>query len=57
MVLFKNARDRQQIQTLATQMYSDRSKYFQDKFEKATKKKHGILIYDLRPNTMEKIVL
>ena len=54
MVLFKNVRDRQQIKTLATQMYPNRSKYFLDKFEKATNKKYGKLILDLRPNTLEK---
>ena len=52
MVLFKNPRDRQQIQTLARQMYPNCSKYFLDKFEKATNKKLGKLI-DLHPNTRE----
>ena len=50
MVLFKNARDRQQIQTLARQIYPHRSKYFLGKSERATNKKHGILIVDLRSN-------
>ena len=48
----KNPRERQQIQTLARQMYPNCSKYFLDKFEKATNKKLGKLI-DLHPNTRE----
>ena len=35
-------------------MYSNRSKYFLDKFEKATNKRYGTLILNLCPNTMEK---
>ena len=53
MVSLKNAEDKQQIKTLATQMYPNRSKYFLDKFEKAFNKKYGKLIIDLHPNTRE----
>ena len=54
MVLSKNPRDRQQVQTLARLMYPNRSKYFLNEFERATNKKHGELVKDLHPITREK---
>ena len=54
MVLFDNPRDRQQIRTLASQMYPGDSSNFMDKFKKATSKPYGKLILDLRPNVLEK---
>ncbi len=53
MVLFKNARDRQQIKTLAMQMYPQKWKNFLEHFEHETSKPYGKVIIDLRPNTRE----
>ena len=54
MVLFDNPRDRQQIKTLARQMYPGDSSNFMEKFKKATSRPYGKLILDLRPNVLEK---
>ena len=54
MVLFENARDRQQIKTLAKQMYPDKWTSFMDRFNKETKKPYGRMIVDLRPGILEK---
>ena len=54
MVLFENARDRQQIKTLAKQMYADKWTSFMDRFNKETKKPYGRMIIDLRPGILEK---
>ena len=65
MVLSKNPRDRQQIKTLARQMYPQEWMTFLEKFRKETDKsklikkskmliKNGKLILDLRPNVPEK---
>ena len=54
MVLFKNPRDRQQIKTLARQMYPDDWLNFMKVFKKETDKPYGKLIIDLRPNVLEK---
>ena len=53
MVLFKNPRDRQQIKTLARQMYPDNWINFMERFNRATNKPYGKLIIDLRPNVLE----
>ena len=53
MVLFKNARNRQQIKTLAMQMYPQKWKTFMEHFEYETNKPYGKVIIDLRPNTRE----
>ena len=53
MVLFKNARDRQQIKTLARQMYPQKWKNFMEHFEYETSKPFGKVIIDLRPSTGE----
>ena len=54
MVLFENARDRQQIKTLAKQMYPDKWMSFMDRFKKETAKPYGRMIVDLRPGIAEK---
>ena len=54
MVLFANPRDRQQIKTLAQQIYPGDSSNFIKKFKKATSKPYGKLILDLGPNILEK---
>ena len=51
LVLFKNARDKSQVQHLARQMYPGQSKFFQEVFEDATKKPFGYLLVDLKPMT------
>ena len=53
MVLFKNARDHQQIKTLAMQMYPQKWKKFMEHFEYETSKPYGKVIIDLSPNTRE----
>jgi hypothetical protein len=53
MVLYKNPRDRQQIKTLAMQMYPQKWRPFLEQFEHETSKPYGKIIIDLRPNTRE----
>ena len=53
MVLYKNPRDRQQIKTLAMQMYPEKWRRFLEQFEHETSKPYGKIIIDLRPNTKE----
>ena len=47
MVLFENARDRQQIKTLAKQMYPEDWSSFVARFKKETRKPYGRMIIDL----------
>ncbi len=54
MVLFRNPRDRQKIETLARQMYPQGWMTFLGKFRKETDKPYGKLIFDLHPNVSEK---
>ena len=54
LVLFKNPRDRQQIQTLARQMYPNNWRKFLEYFEYETSKPYGKVIIDLNPETLEK---
>ena len=49
MMLFANPRDRQQIKTLARQMYPGDSSTFAENFKKTTSKPYWKLILDLRP--------
>jgi hypothetical protein len=51
MILFRNPRDKQQIQILARQMYPNNSKYLIESFEDATAKPHGYLLLDLNQNS------
>ncbi len=51
LVLFNNPVDKQQIMTLARQMYPDQSHTFLAKFERATATPYGHLIIDLKPRT------
>lgn len=46
-VLFKNPRDKSQIEILARQMYPKESKVITEIYEDATKKAHGYLFIDL----------
>lgn len=50
-VCFKNPRDKQQIRTLAQQIYPEKPKYVQEAFIDATSKPHGYLLFDLKQST------
>lgn len=52
-VIFKNPRDRQQIATLARQMYPGNSKKLLDAYENAVSFPYGSLILDLKQTTPE----
>lgn len=52
-VLFKNARDRQQVQTLARQIYPHQPKALEEAFSDATRRSYGYLVLNLRPTTDE----
>ena len=51
MILFKNARDQQQIQTLARQMFPNGWRKFLEHYEEATGQLYGHVILDLHPST------
>ena len=51
MVLFKNARDQSQIQTLARQMFPSDWREFINHYKKETSKEFGHVILDLHPRT------
>ena len=51
MVLFKNARDKAQIQTLGRQMFPTDWRSFLQHFEAETSKEYGHVIIDLHPST------
>ena len=51
--LFRNPRDKQQIDTLARQMYPTSRKFLVDAFHDATKDPYGYLLLDLRAETPE----
>ena len=50
-VLFKNPRDRAQIQHLARQVFPEDSRFLQQSFADATAKPHGYLVLDLKQDT------
>ena len=52
-ILFKNPRDRQQISTLARQMYPGQSQFLVEAFQDATQDAYGYLLLDLKPTTPE----
>lgn len=52
-VCFKNPRDKQQIRTLAHQVYPENPKYIQEAYIDATTKPHGYLLLDLQQSTPE----
>ena len=54
MVLFENARDRQQIETLAKQMYLKSWSSFMVRFKKESSKPYGRMIIYLLPGVAEK---
>lgn len=52
-VVFKNPRDRSQIQHFARQLYPENSKFIQEAYTDATKIPHGYLLLDLKQSTPE----
>ena len=55
--LFRNNRDRLQINCLGRQMYPGRVKFFQEAYEDATKEKYGYLFIDLKTDTPDELRL
>jgi hypothetical protein len=53
LVLFNNPVDRQQVMTLARQMYPENPQYVLRHFKEATSKPYGYLLIDLKPTTPE----
>lgn len=53
MVIFKNPRDRAQIQHMARQIYPENSKFLQEAYYDATSTPHGYLLLDLKQSTPE----
>ena len=53
MVLFKNPRDRTQIQHLARQLYPEDSKFLQEAYYDSTAKPYSYLVIDLKQSTPE----
>ena len=51
MVLFKNPRDEQQIQTLARQVFGRNSEKLMSFYRKETNKSYGFVVLDLHPST------
>lgn len=54
-VIFKNPRDRAQVQYLARQLYPEDTRFFQDAYLDATSIPHGYLLVDLKQNTPENV--
>ena len=52
-VLFKNPRDRAQIQHLARQIYPEDGKFLQEAYQDATAKGHGYLMIDCKQSTLD----
>ena len=52
-VLFKNPRDKSQIDTIARQMYPGKVKFLRDAFQDATKEPFTYLLIDMHPETPE----
>ena len=57
LVMFKNPRDATQITYLARQMYPKKSKFVLDSFADATSKPYSYLVFDLKPETEDKLRL
>jgi len=57
LALFNSPIDKQQVMTLARQMYPDNYQYFMRHFSEATCKPFGYLLVDLKPTTMESLRL
>ena len=57
MVIFRNPRDKSQINHLAKQMYPGNIKYMQQSYNDATSEPYGYLLIDLKPETSDEIRL
>lgn len=57
LVIFRNPRDKSQINHLAKQMYPGNIKFLQESFKDATSKPYGYLLIDFKPETEEEIRL
>ena len=53
LVLFKNARDKLQILTLAKQMYPGQTDFFLNQYEEVVKRPFGYLLIDLKTTTQD----
>ncbi|KAM9771402.1 uncharacterized protein ACBT44_012388 isoform 1-T1 [Syngnathus typhle] len=53
LILFKNPRDKMQVNVLANQICPSNRKFFLESFEDATKEPHGYLLIDLTPSCPE----
>lgn len=54
-VVFKNPRDRAQIQHMSRQIYPERSRFLQEAYFDATTPPHGYLLLDLKQSTPENL--
>lgn len=54
MIIFRNPRDQQQIQTLSRQMFPQNFNFLIESFSDATNKPHGYLFIDLKQTTEER---
>ena len=52
-VVFKNPRDRSQINTFSRQVYPENTKFVQEAFSDATSRPHTYLLFDMRQATPE----
>lgn len=57
LVMFNNPVDKQQVMTLARQMYPENSQHLMRYFKEATSKPYGYLLIDLKPTTPEHLRL
>ncbi|XP_033741828.1 uncharacterized protein LOC117328408 [Pecten maximus] len=55
LILFNNPIDKQQIMTLARQMYPENDQHLMRYFKDATQKPYGYLLVDLKPSTSESL--
>ena len=55
LIIFKNPRDKSQINVLARQMFPNKIQFFMESFEDATENKsHGYLLLDFKQSTLMK---
>jgi hypothetical protein len=52
-ILFKNTRDKSQINCLGRQMFPGKVKFFHEAYNDATKDRGGYLLIDLKPDTVD----
>lgn len=57
LVIFRNPRDKSQINHLAKQMFPGNIKFLQQSFNDATSKPYGYLLIDLKPDSPDEIRL